>query len=47
MRILGLYDIEQDIKVNGLKEVTSATIYSSTNQYNPQGLFSGEIFGGM
>lgn len=45
MRILGLYDIEQDIKVNDLKEVTSPTIYRSTNQFNPAGLFSEEIFG--
>lgn len=45
MRILGLYDIEQDIKVNGLKEVTSSTMYRSTNQFNPDGLFSEEIFG--
>ncbi len=45
MRIQGLYDIDQDIKVNDLKEVTSSQIYRSTNQYNPQGLFSEEIFG--
>ena len=45
MQIQGLYDIEQDIKVNGLKEVTSQQIYQSTNQYNPNGLFSEEIFG--
>ena len=45
MRIVGLYDIDLAIKVNDLKEVTSATMFSSTNQYNPNGLFSEEIFG--
>lgn len=45
MRIQGLYDIEQDIMVNNLQEVTSAAIYKSTNQWNPEGLFSEVIFG--
>ena len=45
MKIQGLYDIDLDIKVNNLQEVTSAQIYRTTNQYNPQGLFSEEIFG--
>jgi len=45
MRIVGLYDIDQDIRVNNLKEVTSAVMFSTPNQYNPNGLFSEEIFG--
>ena len=45
MKIQGLYDIEMDIKVNGLKEVTSQNPYKTQNQYNPEGLFSEEIFG--
>lgn len=45
MQVLGLYDIDMDIKVNDLKEVTSSSVYSSTNQYHPNGLFSEEIFG--
>lgn len=45
MRIQGLYNIDLDIKVNNLKEVTSAVMYKSTNQYHPEGLFSEEIFG--
>jgi len=45
VKIQGLYDIDQDIKVNNLQEVTSAAIYRSTNQWNPTGLFSEEIFG--
>ena len=45
MKIQGMYDIDLDIKVNNLQEVTSAQIYRSTNQYNPEGLFSEEIFG--
>lgn len=45
MRIQGLYDIDLDIKVNDLQEVTSPQMYISTNQYNPRGLFSEEIFG--
>ena len=45
MKIQGLYDIEEDIKINGLKEVTSQQIYRTANTFNPQGLFSEEIFG--
>lgn len=45
MKIQSLYDIEMDIKVNGLKEVTSQNPYKTQNQYNPDGLFSEEIFG--
>lgn len=45
MKIQGLYDIDMDIKVNDLKEVTSPQMYISTNQFNPRGLFSEEIFG--
>lgn len=45
MRIQGLYDIDLDIKVNNLREVTSPQMYISTNQYNPRGLFSEDIFG--
>jgi hypothetical protein len=45
MKIQSLYDIETEIKVNGLKEVTSQNPYKTQNQYNPDGLFSEEIFG--
>ena len=45
MKIQGLYDIDQSIKVNDLKEVTSSRIYLTENQFHPQGLFSEEIFG--
>lgn len=47
MKIQELYDIDKEIKVNGLKEVTSAQIYKSQNlsAFNPNGLFSEEIFG--
>jgi hypothetical protein len=45
MKIQSLYDIELDIKVNGYKEVTSQNPYRTQNQYNPDGLFSEEIFG--
>ena len=45
MKVQGLYNIEEDIKVNDLKEVTSSVIYRSQNVYNSQGLFSEEIFG--
>ena len=45
MKIQGLYDIDQAIKINDLKEVTSARIYLTENQFHPQGLFSEEIFG--
>lgn len=45
MRIQELYDIDRDIKTNGLKEVTSQQIYRTSNLFNSQGLFSEEIFG--
>ena len=45
MKIQGLYDIDQAIKVNDLKEVTSSRIYLTENTFHPQGLFSEEIFG--
>ena len=45
IKILSLYDIEKDIKMNDMKEVTSAIIYQPANHYNPAGLFSEEIFG--
>lgn len=45
MKIQELYDIDRDIKTNNLKEVTSQQIYRSQNLFNPQGLFSEEIFG--
>lgn len=45
MKIQGLYDIDQAIKVNDLKEVTSSRIYLTENEFHPQGLFSEEIFG--
>ena len=45
MRIIELEDIDKDIKVNDMKEVTSSIIYSTSNHYNSAGLFSEEIFG--
>ena len=45
MQIQELYDIDTMIKINGLKEVTSQHIYKTQNQFNPEGLFSEEIFG--
>jgi len=45
MKIQGLYDIDQAIKINDLKEVTSSRIYITENTFHPQGLFSEEIFG--
>jgi len=45
MKIQGLYDIDQAIKINDLKEVTSSRIYLTENTFHPQGLFSEEIFG--
>jgi hypothetical protein len=45
MRIIELYDIDKDIRLNDMKEVTSANIYSTSNHFNPKGLFSEEIFG--
>ena len=45
MKIIELYDIDKDIKINQLQEVTSTAIYTTSNHYNPKGLFSEEIFG--
>ena len=45
MKIIELYDIDKDIKINQLKEVTSTAIFTTSNHYNPTGLFSEEIFG--
>lgn len=45
MKIIELYDIDKDIRLNNMKEVTSANIYATSNHFNPQGLFSEEIFG--
>ena len=45
MKIVGLFDIDEFIKINQTGEVTSAAMYRSTNQFNPDGLFSEEIFG--
>ena len=45
MKIIELYDIDKDIELNQLKEVTSTAIYTTSNNFNPQGLFSEEIFG--
>jgi hypothetical protein len=45
MQIQELYDIDRDVKINSLKEVTSQQIYRTSNMFNPQGLFSEEIFG--
>lgn len=40
MKIVGLFDIDEFIKINQTGEVTSAAMYRSTNQFNPDGLFS-------
>lgn len=45
MRIEGLFDNDLYIKMNDLKEVTSQSIYKSFDNFNPEGLFSEEIFG--
>lgn len=45
MKIIELYDIDKDVKLNNMGEVTSSVIYTTSNHYNPQGLFSEEIFG--
>lgn len=45
MKIQELYDIDKDIKVNNFKEVTSQAIYKTAEIFNPEGLFSEEIFG--
>lgn len=45
MKIIELYDIDKDIKLNQLKEVTSTQLFTTANNYHPLGLFSEEIFG--
>lgn len=45
MKIKGLHDDDEMIKINDLKEVTTQQIYRSQNVWHPQGLFSEEIFG--
>jgi hypothetical protein len=45
MQIESLMDYDQYIKVNNLQEVTSQAIYKSASVFNPEGLFSEEIFG--
>lgn len=45
MRIIELEDIDKDIKLNGMKEVKSQLIYQHAGVFNPEGLFSEEIFG--
>ena len=45
MKVLGLYDYDLFIKVNGFKEVTSQRTENSPGVYNPEGIFSEEIFG--
>ena len=45
MIIQELFDIDKYIKVNNLKEVTSQAIYKTSTIFNPEGLFSEEIFG--
>lgn len=45
MKILGLTDIDQYIKINDTMEVTTQAIYTSGGAFHPNGLFSEEIFG--
>jgi hypothetical protein len=45
MRILELEDIDKDIKLNEMREVKSQIIYYPVGSFNPDGLFSEEIFG--
>lgn len=45
MVIQELFDIDRYIKTNDLKEVKSQHIYRTQNMFNPEGLFSEEIFG--
>lgn len=45
MKIQELFDIDRFIKTNDILEVTSQQILSSQNNYNPNGLFSENIFG--
>lgn len=44
MRI-GLLDIEKLVKTNELKEVTSPIMSSTRDRYDPEGIFSNDIFG--
>lgn len=45
MKIQELFDIDRFIKTNDIKEVTSQQIYKTRNEFNPNGLFSEQIFG--
>lgn len=45
MKIQELFDIDRFISTNDLKEVKSQHIYKTQTQFNPEGLFSEEIFG--
>lgn len=45
MKIQELFDIDRYIQVNQLMEVKSQHIYRTQNMFNPEGLFSEEIFG--
>ena len=44
MKVLGLFDIDEQIKVNDLQEVTSQAIYQGSS-FHSKGLFSEDIFG--
>jgi len=45
MKVQELFDIDRFVKVNDLGEVKSQHIYKTQSQFNPEGLFSEEIFG--
>ena len=45
MKIQELFDIDRFVTTNDIKEVKSQHIYKTQNQFNPEGLFSEEIFG--
>ena len=45
MKVQSLEDIDLDIKINNLQEVTSQRIEKTPGVYHPDGLFSEEIFG--
>ena len=45
MKIQELFDIDRYITTNQLGEVKSQHIYRTQTQFNPEGLFSEEIFG--
>ena len=45
MQIQELFDIDRYVSTNSLGEVKSQHIYKTQNQFNPEGLFSEEIFG--